>query len=116
MAEITITDQQMILATLKPDGPVDGVPTWSVVSGNGTLHSDPMHEQWDTALPEGYQIFLVSDTLPGDVEGPVTTEYLVQADVDRGEGAVMISEPLMLHVVNQATTLGVTFTPAVAKP
>lgn len=64
MAEITITDREMILATLHPDGPIDGLAAWSVVSGNGTL----------------------------------------------------LSETLVLHVINQASTLGVSFTPAVAKP
>ena len=116
MAEITINDTQMVKATIHPDGPVDGVPVWSVVSGNGTLHSDPAHADWDPALPEGYQMFLVSETLAGDVEGPVTTEYLVQADVDKGEGIEVLNEPLMLHVVNRTTTLGVMISPAVAKP
>lgn len=116
MAEITISDTQMILATLKPDGPVDGIPTWSVVSGDGTMFSDPTHEQWDATLPEGFQMFLVSQTLAGDVPGPVTTAYQVEADVEHGTGVELLRETLTLHVINQATTLGVTFTPAVAKP
>ena len=41
MAEVQIRDNEMILATLQPDGPVDGVPLWSVFTGNGTLLSDP---------------------------------------------------------------------------
>lgn len=116
MAEMTINDLQMVMVTLTPDGPVDGVPQWSVVSGNGTLHSDTSHELWDPSLPEGYQMFLVSDTLPGGDEGPVTTEYLVQADVDKGAGIEMLSEQLLLHVINRATTLGVKMSMAVAKP
>ena len=116
MAEITITDTQMILATIKPDGPVDGVPQWSVISGNGTLHSDPNHEQWDAALPDGYQMFLVSDTLNENEAGPLTTEYQVQADVDKGTGTELLTESLLLHVVNRTSTLGIVFTPAVAKP
>ena len=105
----------MILATLKPDGPVDGVPLWTVFTGNGTLMSDPAHPQWDAALADGMQMFLVSADLPADESGPVTTEYHVQADVDKGTGVELLTETLTLHVINQATTLGVSFTPATAK-
>ena len=67
-------------------------------------------------MGDGMQMFLVSADLPANEPGPVTTEYHVQADVDRGTGVELLTESLLLHVINQATTLGVSFTPATAKP
>jgi hypothetical protein len=116
MADGTIKDTEMVLVTLHPDGPVDGAPRWSVVSGNSTLHSDPSGPGWDPSLPEGHQMYLVSETLAADVDGPVDTEYLVEADVDKGAGIELVSESLLLHVINRATTLGVSMNMAVPKP
>jgi hypothetical protein len=127
MAEGTINDTQMTLVTLHPDGTVDGAPQWSVVSGNSTMLGDPAvwdaanlfpdaHAAWDAALPEGYQMFLVSETLADTEDGPVDTEYLAQADVDKGTGVELLTESLTLHVVNRATTLGVTMSMAIGKP
>lgn len=116
MLEGSIGDTQMVLVTLHPDGPVDGVPQWSVVSGNSTLLSDPAHPSWDSTLADGMQMFLVSETLPAGDPGPDDTEYQVSADVDMGAGMQTISESIMLHVVNMASTLGLTASMPVAKP
>src|SRR5262245_8770639 len=114
--EGTINDRQMVLVTLAPDGPVDGVPAWSVKSGNGTLRSDPTHAGWDASLPEGYQMFLVSETLPNGETGPVTTVYEVSADVDMGTGVRTLTEAMTMHVINEASSLGVTAGFPVDKP
>jgi hypothetical protein len=116
MLEGTIGDTQMILVTLKPDGPVDGVPVWTVLSGNSTLLSDPTHPAWDKTLPEGMQSFLVSETLPAGELGPVDTEYEVSADVDMGAGTQHLTDSILIHVVNMASTLGLTAAPPIAKP
>jgi hypothetical protein len=116
MAEGTINDTQMVLVTLNPDGTVDGAPTWSVKSGLSTMFSDPTHPSWDATLPEGYQMFLVSETLPTDVDGPVDTVYQVEADVDKGTGIELLNEEIVLHVINRAATLGISMSMAIAKP
>jgi hypothetical protein len=87
-----------------------------VVSGLSTLLSDPTHPLWDQSLPEGYQIFLVSETLPPTLE-QADTEYMVQADVDLGDGVQMISDGVLLHVMAQgATSLGLTTSLPAPKP
>jgi hypothetical protein len=114
--EATINDTQMVLVTLNPDGPIDGVPTWNVVAGNGTLLSDPAHPLWDGSKPDGHQMFLVSETLPGGEPGPVDTLYAVEADADLGSGIASILEEITLHVINQASSLGLTFSVPQSKP
>lgn len=109
MLEGTLGDTQMVLVTIHPDGPVDGIPEWTVVSGEGTLLEDPMHPLWDSMLPPGYQIFLVSQTLPPGEDGPVDTVYRVEADADLGAGVQHIGEDITLHVVNFASMLGASF-------
>ena len=116
MLEGTIADFQMIHVRLAPDGPVDGPPQWSVISGKSTLLSDPAHPAWDATLAEGMQIFLVSETLPSGELGPVDTEYEVSADVDMGAGTQHLTDTIVLHVVNQASTLGLVAAPPIAKP
>lgn len=116
MPEVTCRDTEMVLCTIAPDGPVDGVPVWSVVAGHGTLLSDPHHADWDPAQPDGYQMFLVSDTLPENEPGPLTTTYAVEADVAHGTDVELMSESILLHVVNRATSLGLKLNAAVAKP
>jgi hypothetical protein len=128
MADGTVNDTQMTLASISPDGPVDGVPVWVKVSGSGTMLGDPSvwdvgnlfpdaHAAWDALpLPEGHKMFLVSDTLAPDVDGPLTTEYAVKADVDRGAGVVELTETFLLHVINRATTLGGSMTMPIGKP
>lgn len=112
----TIGDEQMVLVTLKPDGPIDGTPTWGVVSGNSTLAADPTGPGWDASLPAGYQMFLVSETLPAGQDGPMETVYEVSADVDMGSGVQTLTEGITLSVVNMAGTLGLTASQPVAKP
>jgi hypothetical protein len=122
MAEVTINDRQMTLAKLNPDGPVDGVPQWSVSAGNGTMIMSPeglspeAQALWDASLPEGFQVYLVSETLADEEDGPVDTTYMAQADVDRGAGVELLTESFLVHVVNRATTLGATVSVAVDKP
>jgi hypothetical protein len=89
MLEGTISDLQMIHVKLAPDGPVDGIPLWTVLTGKSTLLSDSTHLAWDPTLPEGMQMFLVSETLPAGELGPVDTEYEVSADVDMGARCLM---------------------------
>jgi hypothetical protein len=116
MLEGTIGDTQMVLVRLAPDGPVDGAPVWTVISGNSTLLSDPTHPAWDDTLAEGMQMFLVSETLPTDTAGPVDTQYQVTADVQMGTQVTNLSEDILLHIVNMASTLGLTAAPPIAKP
>src|SRR5215813_2495212 len=106
--EGTIGDEQMVLITLKPDGPIDGVPAWRVVTGNSTLLADPAGPGWNPTLPNGYQMYLVSETLPPVEVGPVDTIYEVSADVDMGAGVQTLTEEMTVHVINMAGTLGLT--------
>jgi hypothetical protein len=115
MAESTIGDTEMILYYLIPDGPVDGVPQWNVLSGNGTLHADPSHPDWDASLPEGFQMFLVAPTLPNG-QAAADTTYEVSADIDMGSGVMPRVETITLHVENRLTTLGLTAKEATPKP
>lgn len=128
MFEVTIGDQEMLLLTVQPDGPIDGIPQWSVVSGNGTLLGDPavwdpgmvypeVHQAWTAGgLAEGFQMFVVSDTLPDGEPGPLSTGYAVQADVDLGTGVMTLTEPIVLHVINRTTTLGIMASVPIQKP
>lgn len=92
---LQISDKEKILVTLAPDGPVDGVPMWSVLSGNSTVEPDT----------NGMSAYLVSmDDAP---TGGDDTTYEVTADVDMGTGVVHLTDQITLHVTEaQATTLG----------
>lgn len=114
--EGTLNDTDMVLIKLMPDGPVQGAPVWSVASGNGTLLSDPTHQAWDQTLPEGHQMFLVSQTLPSGEPGPVDTVYEVMADVDLGTAVEALVDQIIMHVVNKASSLGLTASMPMPKP
>jgi hypothetical protein len=72
-----------------------------VVSGDGTVEQDP-------STPNAF--FAVSGDAPG------TTEYLVEADADLGEGVVTIQEAVELVVSGaQAVQFGLVAGTPVAK-
>lgn len=106
MVEVTITNEQKVQATLAPvtatglPATLDGAPTWTVQSGEGTVE----------VAPDGLSAFLVSGDNPGD------TVYLIEADADLGAGVVTISDIITLHVQGAlAQNLGVSFAPPVPK-
>lgn len=97
--ELKITNEQKIKVTLTPKtdtgkpAPVDGVPTWEVVSGNSTV----------VAAADGLSADLISADDPGD------TQFLVKADANIGEGVEEISDIISLSVVGAtAKNLGLT--------
>lgn len=100
-AETSITTAQKIKATLAPvtdsvppkPAKVDGVPTWSIVSGDATV----------VPSDDGLSADLISADAPGD------TVFLVSADAKIGEGFEEIQDTITLHVVGeQAKNLGLT--------
>ena len=128
MFELTLGDEEMQLLKVQPNGPVDGVPQWSVTSGTGTLLGDPavwdaavvypeIHAAWvEGGLAEGFQMFVVSETLPANVPGPFNTTYQVRADADLGTGMAALAEEVTLHTINRATTLGIVGGVPIKKP
>lgn len=104
--EKTITNEQKINAKINPlsaanhPAKIDGIPTWTVQSGDGTVEP----------AGDGMSAFLVSGDLPGD------TIYIVQADADLGAGVVNLADTITLHVEGAlAVNLGLSFDEAVAK-
>jgi len=92
------TNREKIPITLTPNEPVDGDVRISVESGDGTLLPDPGGD------PTKYS--LVSPDTPG----PAVTTYHVEADADRTEGVVLITETIVYTTDSaMATTIGVTF-------
>lgn len=105
-AEVSITNEQKITATLTPvtdtgkPAKLDGVPTWEVVSGNSTIE----------VAEDGRSATLISSDDPGD------TQFLVKADANLGEGVEEISDVILLHVVGAtAKNLGLTLGAPVPK-
>ncbi len=95
--EISITNEQKISVTLAPvtgagkAAPLDGKPVWSVISGDSTLE----------VSEDGLTATLISSDIPG------TTQYLVSADADVGEGVETISDTIALVVAGaKAQSLG----------
>jgi hypothetical protein len=104
--EISITNEQKVNVRLEPvtstgkPARLDGVPTWSVQSGDATVE----------AASDGLSAFLISSDNPGD------TAFLVSADADLGEGVVTISDVVTLKVAGaQADNLGIAADAPVAK-
>lgn len=100
MLEISLTNEQKVKVTLTPvtatgkPAPVDGVPTWEVISGAGPGQNLEVAE-------DGMSAYLISNDTPGDIE------FLVKADADIGEGMEEISDIIKLHVAGaKATSLG----------
>lgn len=89
MLELTITNEQKIRVTLSPKtdtgkpAPLDGVPTWEIVTGNATL----------AVAADGLSADLISADDPGD------SQVLVKADANIGEGVEEISDVISLRVV-----------------
>jgi len=98
-AEVSITNEQKIKATLTPKtdagkpAKLDGVPTWEVVSGNSTV----------IVAADGLSADLVSSDDPGD------TVFIIRADANLGAGVEEVSDTVRLTVVGAtAKNLGLT--------
>lgn len=107
MLEITITNEQQVNVQLKPvtltgkPAKVDGVPTWTVQSGDSKVN----------VAADGLSADLVSSDTPGD------TEILVEADAKIGEGVENISDIIRLSVAGaNAANLGLVAGTPTAKP
>ena len=91
---VTITNEQKVQVTLAPltaagnPATVDGVPTWSVTSGDATLE----------VAENGMSAYLVSGA--ADVNSQIT----VTADADLGEGVTEITDTIDLAVVSAAAS------------
>ncbi len=87
MLETTVTNEQKVNVVLKPTtqsgkpAKLDGVPTWSVVSGDSTV----------VPAADGMSADLVSSDTPGD------TTFLIDGDADLGAGVVDVQETITLH-------------------
>lgn len=97
--DITLTNEQQVTVTLKPvtaTGKVatlDGVPEWSVVSGQATV----------IPAANGLSAVVRSSDDPG------TSQLLVTADADLGAGVVEISDTIQVTVEGaRASALGLT--------
>jgi hypothetical protein len=106
MLNISIQNDQKIELTLAPvtasgnPATLDGVPSWTVVSGNATV----------SPSENGLSAFLVSSDEPGK------TVFLVEADADLGEGVETLSESIELTVEGaKAVNLGIVVGTAVPK-
>lgn len=104
---IKLTTEQQVLVKLAPVTPkgkpvdLDGVPNWSVVSGEATL----------TVAADGKSCTIISPDSAG------TSQVLVEADADLGSGVDTISDTIAVDVVHQnATALGLTAEPPTLKP
>lgn len=105
---LSITTEQKVHVKLTPvtasgkPATVDGIPAWSVVSGNGTVVPDA----------DGLGAFLLST----DAVDGIDTVFLVDADADLGPGVTDIQDTVTLTTTNaQATSLGLTSEPPVSK-
>lgn len=95
---LTITNEEKILVTLNPTtaagnpGIVDGIPVWSVESGDATL----------AVAEDGLSAYLISGS--ADVNSVIT----VTADADLGEGVNPLTDTVDLAVVAaNASALGI---------
>lgn len=107
MLEINITNEQQVNVVLHPvtetgrPAQVDGVPTWTVQSGDAAVN----------AASDGMSADLVSSDTPGD------TQVLVEADADLGSGVITISDIITLHVNHaNAANLGLVAGDPTPKP
>jgi len=105
--EVTITNEQQVNVKLNPKtdsgkpAKLDGVPVWSVVSGDSTV----------TVAADGMSADLVSSDTPGD------TTYLIDGDADLGTGVEDVQETITLHVSGaNAKNLGVVVGTPTLKP
>lgn len=105
---LSITTEQKVHVKIAPltaggkPAAVDGIPVWSVVSGNGTVVPDG----------DGLGAFLLG---PDAVDG-IDTVYMVDADADLGPGVTDLQDTVTLTTINaQAASLGITADAAVPK-
>jgi hypothetical protein len=103
---ITITNEQKVQVTLTPTtaagnpATVDGVPVWTVLSGDATLEISE----------DGLSAFLVSG------KANINSQIEVSADADLGEGVATITDVIDLAVVAaSASALGVSVGTAILK-
>jgi hypothetical protein len=95
--DVTINDTQKVKVTLVPNGPVDGVPLWEVMTGLATVMPDA----------DGMSAYLISEDNVST--GGSTSTVEVSADVDMGAGNVTLTDQINMHVTEaQATSLGLT--------
>jgi len=99
MLDVTINNEQKVTVTLTPlsasgkPAKLDGVPTWTVQSGESTV----------VAASDGLSAELISSDNPGD------TAILVDADADLGSGVIDLQDTIHLHVLGaNAANLGLT--------
>lgn len=99
MVQVKLNNEQKVTATLAPKTgkgksvAVDGKPTWTVATGDVTLE----------VADDGMSATIISSDSPG------TSEVVVEADADLGEGVVTISEVLEVTVAGAlASNLGLT--------
>lgn len=104
--DLTITTEEKIHVAIAPKtaggkpATLDGLPTWEVISGNGTVEPDA----------DGLGAFLVS---PDSID---TVVYKVSADADLGQGVRTIEDSITVTVTNaEAAALGLTSDTAVPK-
>jgi len=105
-AEISITNEQKVTATLTPKtdtgkpAKFDGPPQWSITSGDSTVN----------VAADGLSAELISADTQGD------TTYLIEGDADLGEGVETISDTILVHVIGaRATNLGISIGQPVPK-
>lgn len=98
MIEIKLTTEQEVDVTLKPtteagqSAAVDGPPRWTTVSGDAAV----------TPSDDGLTATVWSDT-------PGTSQILIEADADLGEGVETISGVITVTVTGaRAKFLGIT--------
>lgn len=99
MLELTITNEQKVRVSLKPQtergrpAPVDGKPAWSVSSGDATLE----------VSDDGLSADVISPDAPGE------SMIVVEADADLGQGVQTVSDAIRLIVEGaRAISLGLT--------
>ena len=97
--EIASTNEEKVQITINPlssagkPAKIDGVPEWTITSGEATLDISP----------DGLSAFLVSSDNPGD------STALIRADADLGEGVEEIADTVTYHVAGaKAINLGLT--------
>lgn len=113
MLELTITNEQQVVVTLKPvtetgkPAKLDGAASFTILSGSSQVQ----------AADDGLSATMVSSDDPGD------TEIMVKADVDLtpnqpdGSGIEEISDIIRLHVSGaKASSLGLSAATPTPKP
>jgi hypothetical protein len=113
MITIALTNLQICTVTLSPKNrkgkpaPIDGVPVWTLQSGNCTIEPSADGKSCVITTP---------DELADDPAANVTT-LLAEGDADIGAGFVPLDETFVITVsAEPATTLGAVVSAPVDKP